>query len=189
MQEKTKSRRKIEVTKYYLSPKRCIICNGPIPYNIRRRKTCSEKCLNIANKNNASKAGRVSSKMQNKRSKNEILFCELCEQYFGKENVLHNIPMFNGWDADVIIPNLKLAILWNGLWHYKKITKAHSLKQTQNRDSIKLKEIKKSMYTPYVIEDYGKYDKEKVNEEFTKLLEFLEQYKINSPKTSDASAA
>lgn len=49
--------------------------------------------------------------------------------------------MFNGWDADIIIPNIKVAVLWNGKWHYEQIKKGHSVKQVQNRDKIKLKEI------------------------------------------------
>lgn len=37
--------------------------------------------------------------------------------------------MFNGWDADIIIEDLKIAILWNGKWHYEKITEKHSVSQ------------------------------------------------------------
>lgn len=179
VQTVVKNKQEIKKAEYYLNPNKCVICNKDLPYDIKNRKTCSKKCLTVINKINATKAGRISSKKQNKRSKNEILFCELCEQHFGKENVLHNIPMFNDWDADIIIPNLKLAILWNGLWHYQKITKLHSLEQVQNRDLIKLKEIRKNGYTPYIIEDYGKYNETKVHNEFIKLLKFLEQYEIN----------
>ena len=58
---------------------------------------------------------------------------------------LSNVPMFNGWDADVIIPELKIAVLWNGNWHHKKITKKHSVLQVQNRDRIKIKEIERQL--------------------------------------------
>ena len=37
-----------------------------------------------------------------------------------RKQVLTNKPMFDGWDVDVIIPNHKLAILWNGICYYKK---------------------------------------------------------------------
>lgn len=53
------------------------------------------------------------------------------------------------------------------------------MEQVQNRDLIKLKEIRKNGYTPYIIEDYGKYNETKVHNEFIKLLKFLEQYEIN----------
>ena len=39
------------------------------------------------------------------------------------------------------IHSKKTAILYNGIWHYKKITKTHSLEQTRARDEIKTKVI------------------------------------------------
>ena len=39
------------------------------------------------------------------------------------KNVKHNEAIFNGWDADVIIEDIKLAVLWNGKWHYEKDNK------------------------------------------------------------------
>src|SRR5208337_47442 len=82
-----------------------------------------------------SQAGKNSCLVQKetRRSKNEKLFCQMCEAYF--EDVKHNEPIFNGWDADVIIEDIKTAILWNGKWHYKSIA-GHALNQVQNRDKI-----------------------------------------------------
>ena len=57
---------------------------------------------------------------------------------------------------------MKIAILWNE----EKITKKHSIKQVQNRDIIKIKEIEKLGYTSYVIKDMGKYDEEKIKMEW-----------------------
>ena len=62
--------------------------------------------------------------------------------------------MFNGWDADIIIPALKLAILWNGIWHYAKVKRNHSILQVQTRDKIKLNEIIKCGYNFIVVKDY-----------------------------------
>ena len=78
--------------------------------------------------------------------------------------------MFNGWDADVILPDLKVAILWNGKWHYEEIMEGTSLKQIQNRDRIKLKEIRKAGYEPYVIKDMGKHNPQFVKEQFETFL-------------------
>lgn len=108
---------------------------------------------------------------ENRRSKNEIYFCNLCEKYFN--NVLHNKPIFNGWDADIIIEDIKFAVLWNGKWHYEKIKNNHSVKQVQNRDNIKINEILKCGYEPYIIKDMGKYNKKFVNEQFDIFIEFL----------------
>lgn len=144
-------------------------------------KTCSCECrdyllkhpkefLEKTSLDKMSKSGRKSIEIQgnSRRSKNEIYFCELCEKYFN--NVKHNTPLFNGWDADIIIEDIKTAILWNGKWHYEKITKKHSVEQVQNRDKIRIDEIIKMGYTPYVIKDMGKYNPEFVEEKFNEFI-------------------
>ena len=108
--------------------------------------------------------GLCSVKSQNKRGKNEIFFAKLCCDKF--KSVLCNEQIFNGWDADVIIEDYKIAVLWNGVWHYKKISKNHSLLQTENRDKLKIKEIVNCGYEPYVIKDLGKFNKTFVIKEF-----------------------
>lgn len=163
---------------YNENPNYCMVCGNKIPYKLgKRRKTCSDKCLNIIKKQSQMTGGHVAglknAYTQQRRSKNEIAFCDMCEKYFGVNNVLHNEPIFNGWDADVILPQYKLAILWNGPWHYRKITKQHSLKQVQNRDKIKIKEIRACGYTEYIIKDIDKC-KDIVDKEFNKLLNFLD---------------
>ena len=166
-------------TSYLNNPKYCCICDNIIPYDYRKRSTCSEECKIIRRKQIISYANTIrglhSAKIQQKRSKNEIAFCIKCEQYFGISNVLHNEPIFNGWDADIILPQYKLAILWNGPWHYYKITKQHNLAQVQNRDRIKIREIKNCGYTEYIIKDVEECDN-KVEKEFNLLLKYL---KIN----------
>lgn len=138
-----------------------------IEYKRRKQKCCSRSCAisyrNLHN-NLCVNAGKKSARSQNRRSKNEVYFAELCENHFN--NVLTNENIFNGWDADVIIEDIKYAILWNGIWHYKKITEQHSLEQVQNRDKLKLIEIEKCGYKPYIIKDMGGYDKDFVEKEF-----------------------
>lgn len=144
----------------------CINCNNQF-YRINSEKTCSPEC----HKMRMSLAGLKSANKQakNRRSKNETYFADLCKTKFA--NVLINENLFNGWDADIILPDLKIAILWNGKWHYEKITKKHSVKQVQNRDKIKIKEIIIFGYEPYVIKDLGKYSKKFVKEQFKIFLE------------------
>lgn len=156
----------------------CLQCGVDIE-SYRERTFCSKSCKlkwKIENdpdwqKETSIKGGRRSVLSQNRRSKNEILFGELCMSHFN--NVRLNEPMFNGWDADVILDDCKLAILWNGNWHHKQIGIKHSLAQVQNRDNIKVVEIKKIGYTPYIINDYGKYNEDFVKEEFNKLKLYL----------------
>jgi hypothetical protein len=141
----------------------------------RKKLCCSIECSNKERLLGASKGGKNAK--QNKRSKNEIYLSELCNKNFN--NVLLNENIFNGWDADIILNDYKVAILWNGNWHYKKLTKKHSLKQTQNRDRIKIKEIKKCGYEPYIIKDEGKYNKKFVEMQYTILFEYLKNRDVS----------
>lgn len=120
-----------------------------------------------------SESGRksVNAQKDTRRSKNEILFCKLCEDHFSK--VTHNEPLFNNWDADVLIHDLNIAVLWNGIWHYKQIIKNQSLEQIQNRDKIKISEITEFGWTPYIIKDMGQYNEKFVRSEFEKFLEYV----------------
>jgi len=155
----------------------CLNCGKKID-DSRDRIFCSQNCSMIwrhenniewkdIHKQGSIKGGRKSVLSQNRRSKNEKLFGDMCFSFF--KNVRFNEPIFNGWDADVIIDDYKLAILWNGNWHYKQIGIKHSLLQVQNRDKIKIKEIIRFGYKPYIIKDLGKYNPEFVESEFEKL--------------------
>lgn len=149
----------------------CNICE--CEYHSRRKTsiTCGTSCSSkYRNKKYdvARKGGLKSAANQQRRSKNEIYFFELCCKYY--KNVKHNVAMFNGWDADIVIEDLKCAVLWNGAWHYKQISKSQSLSQIQNRDRLKLIEINKCGYFPYVIVDMGKYDAAFVEFEFNKFV-------------------
>lgn len=137
---------------------------------------CSRRCVITWNNLNLgiNKIGGLNSVQAQgkiKRSKNETYFADLCQQKF--KSVKFNEPIFNGWDADIIIDDLKLAISWNGKWHYEKITKKHSVEQVQNRDKIKEKEIVKLGYQHYVIKDMGKWNKMFVENKFQEMLVFL----------------
>lgn len=156
--------------KYLENPILCPICGQVIPYELRyRRRTCSKDCL----KEWLSICGRKSVTCQEtvRRSKNEILFYNLCNNFFN--NVSNNSAIFDGWDADIIIHDYKIAVLWNGIWHYKKITRQHSVEQVQNRDNIKIHKIIEEGYIPYIIKDMGQYNESFVNEEFNKLLDYI----------------
>lgn len=118
------------------------------------------------------KGGKSSAKSQinRKRSKNEIFFAELINLIY--KDSINNMAIFNGWDADIIIPSMKIAILWNGVWHYEDI--CGQLKQVQNRDKIKYFEIVKAGYMPYIIVDLGKFSKKKCFKELERFNNFIE---------------
>lgn len=179
--------------KYYenvLPYKTCIVCGNTFQYKrvgdkiIHKSKTCSDACSIEFLKNKKlyltdemilrfRECGKKSANIQRlvRRSKNEIHFYEMCKKHFN--DVVHNEPIFNGWDADVIIHDIKYAILWNGPWHYKNICEKHSFKMVQNRDKIKIHEIEKFGYIPYVIKDMGKENIKFVEEQFKIFLEHI----------------
>jgi hypothetical protein len=127
----------------------CKICNK---WFSGKLKTCSKECLSKAYSLGGSSGGKISASKQVKRSKNEIALYELCLTHF--QDVEHNQPIFEGWDADIIIHDTKTAILWNGPWHYVETgLKNHSLKQVQNRDKIKIDTIKRMGWIPIIFED------------------------------------
>ncbi len=150
----------------------CEICKEPFSWHFKK-KTCSMLCF----KQISVKSGLASaaSQAQKRRSKNEIHFANLCKEIFDTQE---NQPLFkdkngNYWDADIILPKLRIAVLWNGIWHYKKIRAKHSVKQVQSRDEIKISIIEDNGYIPYVIKDLGKENAEFVQSEFKIFLQWL----------------
>jgi hypothetical protein len=148
---------------------KCIDC-GSESYGLKNRKYCDD-CLHL--KRSQSGRNSVFSQKENRRSKNETYFAELCVNYFGIDDIKTNEPMFDGWDADIIINSCKVAVLWNGKWHYEKITKQHSVDQVQNRDRIKISKIEEYNYIPYIIKDMGRFNIKFVEREFSSMVECL----------------
>jgi hypothetical protein len=114
----------------------------------RKYKTCGAKsCILIA----SSIGGRKSAKIRINRSKNEIKLFELCSTSFRCKS---NHIIADGWDADIVLPEHKIAILWNGPWHYTQMPfNNHSLKQVQNRDKIKTNLFESLGWKVLVFED------------------------------------
>ena len=166
-------RKSIKEKQYLLNPKHCSACGAELPYAMRHNATCSRECAHLSQSNGGKTGGKHSAKIRAKRSKNEIAIANRCIEAFNNRKILTNEPYFNGWDADVILVDYKIAILWNGIWHYKIVRNNQSLKQIQSRDRIKLKMIEKCGYIPYVIKDEGKFSMKKVNEEFEIFKNFL----------------
>lgn len=136
-----------------------------------QRTICSDICRRKMSSISGKIGGRNSQANCPRRSKGEILFYDLCVKYFSDTEVLSNQQLFkdnndNYWDADIIIPKYKLAICYNGIWHYEQVRTKHSLKQVQSRDRIKSKIIFNNGYIEYIIKDLGKFDQMFVYEQF-----------------------
>lgn len=172
----------------------CLICTpfiikkksqnkNPIKQLICQNKDCNATCIGKTRKycpscvkEIQSKNGRSNAAKRQKRSKSEIYLEELCKK--DNLNIKCNSQLFNGWDCDIALMDYKIAILWNGPWHYQECGGKHSLAQTQSRDKIKLKEIIKSGWQPYIIEDRkGKFKESFVQDNFNNIKLFIETIK------------
>ena len=134
--------------------KQCLHCNGIFlttekELNYRKNMTCGNKeCIKAA----CREAGKRSASNRKTRSADEVKLYEYCVSEFPKSE--SNLIIADGWDADIVIPDHKIAILWNGPWHYKDMKmKNHSLAQVQTRDKIKTKLFESLGWTVIVYED------------------------------------
>lgn len=158
-----------------IKPRKCAHCNIKFTPRRNNAKLCSVKCWKAYEKSDeqrekkriyGSMGGKKSAAIQSRRSKNEIYFAEQCKEVYGEDSVVTNKQMFGKWDADVVITTLKIAVLWNGIWHYKKVRNKHNVEDVQRRDAEKIAKIRECGYIPYVIKDMGKHDKMFVDNEF-----------------------
>ena len=68
------------------------------------------------------------------------MLCELLVEEYPKLKIIPNDKnMLNGYEADIAIPEINLAIEWNGIVHYKPIYGNKKLSKIQQRDKEKLK--------------------------------------------------
>ena len=136
--------------KFYSKVSWCIVC-GSIIKN-KHKSTCSKDCLSIRGQQTGRIGGIKSASIKVKRSKDEIKLFELCFNFFS--NVKSNYIISGGWDSDIAILDKKIAIFWNGPWHYKEMGfHNHSLKQVQNRDLIKRNLFESEGWLVIVYED------------------------------------
>lgn len=157
----------------------CLYCEKE--YNPKRseQKYCNNIC---SRQHNIFLMKNGSIKMNtNNRGKAEIYFSELCIKYYGENDILCNEKFFkdknNGlWDADIIIKSLKIAILYDGIFHHKKIKSNMNLNQIKSRDKLKRKIILENGYKYYTIIDLGKFNKKFVEEQFET---FINKQKYN----------
>lgn len=88
---------------------------------------------------------------QSRRSRDEIELFRLCSLMF---NAVPNAIIVKGWDADIVLPDQKIAILWNGPWHYREMKfGTHSLSQVANRDLLKMTEFEELGWEVLIYDD------------------------------------
>jgi len=173
--------------KKHIQNKICIFCKNSFVPKRSKQKLCNIECSKSflssdemieKRKSFGRKGGIISASVQLRRSKAEILFADMCIKHFGEDDVLCNELFFKDkndkyWDADIIIKSIKIAILYNGIWHYKKVNKNHNIDAVQSRDKLKQKIILNNDYSYYIIKDMGSFKQSFVEHQFYLFLHQL----------------
>lgn len=147
----------------------CLFCTKNYIPKKNVQKYCSRACamqhISILIKN-----GTINTNVNN-RGKAEIYFANMCIEHFGSNDVLCNAKIFedkNGglWDADIVIQSLKIAVLYDGIFHHKQVKKGMNLLQIKTRDYLKRKIILSNGYRYYTVVDTGRFNKTFVEGQF-----------------------
>jgi len=143
----------------------CPVCNTVIKIlKTQKRKYCSGTCRNKIN----------NQLINGTRSKAEIyLECKLKEE-FPKLIILFNSRKIlnNNRELDVYIPEIKLAIEWNGIYHYKDIRTKEFLIETKEKDLDKIKQCKELNIELYIVKDLTSSNKF-IEEETNKIIKYI----------------
>jgi hypothetical protein len=136
----------------------CLECGSVFTVLKSRKKYCSRACSGastIRRKNIGRLGGLASVAAQNRRSKNEILFFDSISKSF---NATPNKILFGKYDCDVFLDDFNVAIMWDGMWHFKKMGVRHNLEGVKRRDEYKIRKMVEAGIKPYIISDFGSYD-------------------------------
>lgn len=82
--------------------------------------------------------------------------------------------MLDGYEADIVIPAIKLAIEWNGIVHFKPIYGQTKLNKIQQRDAEKQKIASKKGINLLVVSDLVSTDA-RVQEAFVEIQKIINQ--------------
>ena len=151
----------------------CALCNKQLyrtPHEIKCSKSGNQFCCK-------SHAAFYNNKRRKKsrRSKIEIKFFNTLQNMFPNIKMLPNDKtMLDGYEVDVAIPELRLAIEWNGMVHFKPIYGEEKLSKVQQRDKEKLKIASNNNINLIVITDLVSND-ERLNEALNQVSDIINQ--------------
>ena len=167
----------------------CKICKNSFVHKRKDKITCSSKCYHEAVVGQGKTTWNLNKNSLHRkigRSYNEMKLYEMIKNKW--PDAKHNLFIFNGFDADIIIPTLKLAIHWNGIWHYKQIINEQHFCNIISRDKMRYEEIERCGYTNYIIKDIkSRKDYNLVNSEFDKLTQYIDSLVGDSAFKSDST--
>jgi hypothetical protein len=93
-------------------------------------------------------------KKNKRRSKSEVRLCKLLTKKYPQLQIIANDhKICNGLELDIVIPELKLAIEWNGPIHRKPIYGKLKFQEIKTNDKTKKKIISSSDYMLIIVND------------------------------------
>jgi hypothetical protein len=155
----------------------CRVCSKEF-FSKTRKTTCSSQCYKQLLPSIGQRGGMKTSSLEfhkRNRSSNEKSFFNKIKELFPDARA--NQRIFNGWDADIVIPSIKLAIHWNGAWHYEVVINEELFKKVQSKDQLRYKAIENNGYKNYIIQDLGRINNTKVEKEYLTFIEYIKHNK------------
>jgi hypothetical protein len=141
----------------------CCICGKElllIPSEYKKRKYCSTTCRNI----------HLNPNQRGSRSKAEI-YAESSFLEAGFTFTINDRTILpSGKELDFFFPNQKVAIEWNGIYHYKDVN--GKLNKIQDSDSLKRKECETLGIELIVVEDFTSH-KKFISKKVEELIQYL----------------
>lgn len=114
------------------------------------------------------------------RSRSErLLFKLLKTEYPSLYIKQQDRDLLNPYELDITIPELQIAIEWNGIFHYQPINSKTKLRKTQKKDRLKQKLLYEMNWTFYVVRHESKFNENIVNEHFETIQDIIDD-KLNS---------
>jgi len=106
-------------------------------------------------------------------SKNEILCYKLLKQSVSYEVKHHDYNIVPRLEIDISIPELKVAICWDGIGHRKPVYGIKPFNRVKKNDTIRERVLKEKGWRHIIIVDNGSFNPNFVQQNVDKILEEL----------------
>ena len=104
-------------------------------------------------------------------SKPEKKFFDLLRNNLEYDVIHHDLNLLPPYEIDITIPDLKIAINWNGITHHKPIFGKKYLNKTKFRDRYKKSALIKKDWYVFTIDDLeSRYSDDFINFQFNRLM-------------------
>ena len=121
-----------------------------------------------------SKGGIASAKLQAERNRSQgEAYLALLLRRDGYKVIQNTWDLVPGYEVDIWLPNLNVAICYNGAVHYKPIYGEGRLRQVRQRDRYRHRKLTESGIKHIIVREWERYDKRKVAAKFAHLKKEL----------------